>query len=83
MQLQFAKYAYIEGVDIYEIYCGGAVTSVKAFTDQWVTMWTGTPQDSISGSRIFSPPIQVCVWGRGWGMGEGGGGIIDIHITED
>ena len=59
LQVQFAKEVYIGRVDIYETYNAGAVTSVKAFTDQWVTLWTGTPQSWITEARIFSPPIQV------------------------
>ena len=76
LQVQFAEYVYIDRVYIYETWHAGAVKSVKAFTDQWVTMWTGTPQSWITTARIFSPPIQVCVcWGRGV--------ITDNHTTED
>ena len=68
LQLEFAEEVYIERVDIYEVLRYSALTCVKAFTDQWVTMWTGTPQTWTGGDRIFSPPIQVCGGGGGgWG----------------
>ena len=66
VELSFAKFMYVSGVEIYETHAAGSVTSVAVWSGKtdgsgkggWDVVWKGDAQAADGGSRIFAPPIE-------------------------
>ena len=61
MQVQFVNKIYLEQLDIYETFHGGAVVSVSAYDEsgQMHVLWSTSQPSNIESSRIFSPSFTV------------------------
>ena len=59
-QFKVAKSVYMNGMDIYETYNGGAITKieVKNPDDTWFLMYS-QPASQYQTARIFSPNLKV------------------------
>ena len=60
-QVQFPETLFVTGIDIYETYYGGAVTTVLARISggTWQILWGPEEPQAIEHARIFSPKLQV------------------------
>ncbi|KAJ8319077.1 hypothetical protein KUTeg_004168 [Tegillarca granosa] len=63
VELKFEEKIYIEKINVYETFHGGAVSCIKVKTpeEKWEAIWTAEEEDfdDITQSRIFSPTINV------------------------
>ena len=61
IQVKFANKVYLEQLDIYETFHGGAVVSVAAYDEsgQKHVLWSTSQPSNVESSRIFSPSFTV------------------------
>lgn len=61
--MKFEEKVFIEKINIYETFHGGAVSCIKVRPPEgkWEAVWTAEEEDfdDITQSRIFSPTIKV------------------------
>ncbi|XP_053390591.1 uncharacterized protein LOC123562101 [Mercenaria mercenaria] len=61
LEFKYDEAVYIKGIDIYETYHGGGVTSIQGRDDKgnWKTLWKADKATVIQSSRIFSPKLDL------------------------